>query len=125
MPATPTATPPPAPLPINVATETLLSLSQAAKRFPPFRQGRPVSASTVWRWAFDGVVITGGSRVRLDVVRLGGRWLTSVEAIGRFIAAQTPTPAAAEAARALGTRTPRQRQRAAERAEQELSRRGI
>lgn len=112
-------------LPIDVATETLLSLSQAARRFPPYRQGRPVAVSTIWRWAFTGVLAPGGRRVRLEVVRLGGRWLTSVEAISRYIAAQTPSNAAAETARAAGTRTPRQRQRAAEHAERELSRRGI
>jgi hypothetical protein len=34
--------------------------------------------------------MSDGKRVRLEAVRLGGRWLTSVQAIERFIDRQTP-----------------------------------
>jgi len=110
-------------LTVDLRSEELLSLPQAARRFPPFRQGRPVNPSTVWRWVFTGVRLPDGRRVRLDAVRLSGRWLTSVEAIERFVAAQTPR--LDEAAGTPTPRTPRQRRRAAERAGAELAKRGI
>jgi hypothetical protein len=78
----------------TIAAEILggsgLSLSQAARRFPPFRETKPIAPSTIFRWIAEGVRLPNGSRVRLEAVRLGGRWLTSVPAIERFIARQTP-----------------------------------
>ena len=48
--------------------------------------GKRVARSTVFRW------LTSGSHgVRLDGVRVGGQWYTSVEAVRRFIAATTAT----------------------------------
>jgi hypothetical protein len=85
----PTATTAQAPL-VDLTCETPLSLDQAAKRLPPFRQGRPVNPTTVSRWITEGICLPDGRRVRLDAVRVGGRWLTSVEALNRFAAAQTP-----------------------------------
>src|SRR5438132_94236 len=67
-----------------------LSLSQAARRFPPFREGKAVVPSTVFRWIVDGVRLPDGRRLRLEAARLGGRWLTSGPAIERFISGQTP-----------------------------------
>ncbi len=55
---------------IDIQTEQLLTLAEAAKRLPT----RP-HVSTIWRWA-----ATGG----LETVRLGGRVYTSIEAIERF-----------------------------------------
>jgi hypothetical protein len=102
--------------------ETLLSLSQAARRLPPGRNGRPVTLSCLLRWVLDGAPGPDGRRVRLGAVRLGGRWLTSVEALARFAAALTPRldddPAPAP-------RTPKQRRRASDRAGKELDRVGI
>src|SRR5262249_41088211 len=111
------------PLPVNIRSEQLLSLPQAARRFPPYRQDRPVSSSTVWRWISAGVKLPDGRRVRLDAVRLSGRWLTSVEAIERFVAAQTPR--LDEAAGTPAPRNPRQRCRASEAAAEQLEKLGI
>jgi hypothetical protein len=109
-------------LPIDLRSEQLLSLPQAARRFPPYRRDRPVNPSTIWRWIASGVRVPGGGRVRLGAVRLSGRWLTSIEAIERFVAAQTPHP---DDAASPPPRTECQRRRAAERAGAELERRGI
>jgi len=106
----------------DLTRETLLSLAQAARRFPPARLGRPVSSSTVWRWCRKGVNVPGVGVVRLECVRVSGRWLTSVEAISRFVAAQTPT--ADNEARPT-PRTPTQRRKASEQAARELERLGI
>jgi|SRR5579885_1233229 len=106
----------------DLTRETLLSLAQAARRFPPYRQGRPVSPATIWRWCRRGVRVPGIGAVYLECVRLSGRWLTSLEAISRFVERQTPrmgdTPAAMP-------RTSGQSQRAAKRAAAALDRLGI
>jgi hypothetical protein len=99
-----------------------LNLGQAARRFPPYREGRPVNPSTIFRWIMSGVRLPDGSRVQLEAVRLGGRWLTSGPAIQRFIDRQTPNlntdPAPAP-------RTPTQRRKASERAGKQLGKVGI
>src|SRR5262245_34001391 len=64
---------------IDVNAETLLSLSQLAKRLPHRRAGRPVHPSTIHRWRSPGV-----RHVRLECLRVGGVWCTSVEAFQRF-----------------------------------------
>jgi hypothetical protein len=106
----------------TLTAETLLSLAQAARRLPPGRRGRPVSLSCVLRWVLDGVPDPDGQRVHLEAVRLGGRWVTSAEALARFAAALTPRlnddPAPAP-------RTPKQRQRESERAAKKLEEVGI
>jgi hypothetical protein len=112
-------------LPVDIRTEQLLSLPQAARRFPPYRQDRPVNPSTVWRWISAGVKLPDGRRVKLGAVRLSGRWLTSVEAIERFIAAQTPDLDAGVPASTPPPRTSGQRRRVAEKAGEELERMGV
>jgi hypothetical protein len=114
---------------VDLTQEQLLTLSQAARRFPPYRR-RPedqgggmaaVNSSTVWRWCRQGAKVPGtGERVRLECVRLAGRWLTSVEAISRFIARQTPPSEPLPL-----PRTPAQRARASERSASALDRIGI
>lgn len=74
---------------INLNSEQLLSFGQAARRLPPFRADRPVSPVTLWRWATRGVRRDDGTRVLLEAVRLGERWITSAEALQRFAVALT------------------------------------
>jgi hypothetical protein len=99
-----------------------LSMAQAARRFPPFRENKPIAPSTVFRWILDGVRLPDGSRVRLEAVRCGGRWLTSGPAIERFIARQTPS---LETSPEPTPRTARKRERAAELAGRELEQMGV
>jgi hypothetical protein len=107
----------------RILSETMLGLPAAARRLPCFRSDRPVSPSTVWRWIKDGVRLANGRIIRLEAIRLGARWVTSAEALGRFVAAQTPdfegAPTPAQ------PRTAGRRQRAADRAGAELARLGI
>ena len=56
---------------IDTSNEQLVTLQQAADREPPSRGGRPVHWVTIWRRI--------KSR-KLEGIRLGGRWLTSIEA---------------------------------------------
>lgn len=65
---------------IDFAKEELLSLTDAARRLPHRRAGRPTHVATLFRWAKRGV-----RGVRLETVRIGGCVCTSSEAITRFI----------------------------------------
>jgi hypothetical protein len=97
-------------------------LSQITRLFPPYRRNRPVTLSCVLRWVLEGVRGPGGGRVRLEAARLAGRWVSTQQAVQRFLAAQNPDPDTrpAEAPRSLSAR-----RRASDRAGEELDRIGI
>jgi Protein of unknown function (DUF1580) len=108
----------------SLLTETLLSFSQASRRLPSLRRNRPVAPATIWRWVSQGVRLPDGSRLKLEAVRVGGHWITSLEALTRFVQQQTDAqykqvPSDQEA-KPLSIRTPSQRQRAAQQADDEL-----
>ncbi len=107
---------------MTITTETMLSLPQAARRLPPGRGGRPVTLSCVLRWIFDGAPGPTGQRVRLEAVRIGGRWVTSEEALARFAARLTPR---LDAPTPASPRSPGRRQRASQRAAAALEKIGI
>ena len=58
---------------IDIENEELLTITQAATRCP----GRP-HAATIWRWVLNGL-----HGVKLDSIKVGGKRLTSAEAISR------------------------------------------
>jgi hypothetical protein len=96
---------------IDVENEEIITLMQACRLFPP----NGVSPATMARWVGQ----RGVRGVRLATIVIGGRRLTSREAVAKFIAAQnseeTPSP----------TITQAQRQRQAEAAQKELARAGV
>jgi hypothetical protein len=98
-----------------------LSLLQAARKLPPGRNGAPVNGATLWRWVVDGVNLPGGRRLRLEGCRVSGRWLTSEQALARFIDAQTPN---LDAGKDAAPRSPGRRKAASTAAEAELRRAG-
>ena len=106
---------------IDLRTETKLSLAQAARLVPPTRQDKQVHVSTIVRWILRGV-----RGVQLEAVRVGGRWVTTHEALERFSAALTAQHISAP--NPLGT-SGRQanclRERQRERVEQQLAALGI
>jgi hypothetical protein len=61
-----------------------LTLSQAARRLPRRRRGRPVSPATLWRWYKHGIKARSGETVRLQVWKIGGQTFTSEEALRVF-----------------------------------------
>jgi hypothetical protein len=69
---------------IDVNTETLVTFSQLAGRHPHRRNGRPTHVSTIHRWRLVGI-----RGVRLEAIRSGGAWVSSLEAYARFCAALT------------------------------------
>ncbi len=77
---------------INVNVEHVVTLSQLAKGLPERRKARPVHPSTIQRWRHPGV-----KGVRLECVRVGGVWHTSLEAFQRFCDRLTALGPATEA----------------------------
>jgi hypothetical protein len=106
----------------DILSETVLSLATAAAELPPARNGKRCHLSTLLRWGLKGLKSPDGTLVRLEMVRLGARWVTSREALTRFSnrltprldKPDTPTP-----------RAPADRRRASERAAKELESLGI
>lgn len=92
---------------INISSERLLTLSQAAALLP----GRP-SIATLWRWRTKGV-----RGRRLESLVCGGKVFTSAEAIQRFCEQRGGLDVP-------NLRTPRQRERAIRQAETELESQG-
>lgn len=95
-----------------------LSLAAAGRLFPGHRGQGTVNPSTTFRWAMKGNRAAGGEVVKLEAVRVGGRWLTSRGAVARFVARLT------SATGVVPTRSPARRNRDSERAGRELERRG-
>jgi hypothetical protein len=106
----------------EIAAGEGLYLTQAARRFPSYRNNRPVTLSCLVRWIQDGVRAADGNRVRLEAARLAGKWVTTPGAIARFVAAQTPGDAT-DATPA--PRPPRKGRKTAEHAGKELERLGV
>lgn len=96
---------------IDPETESLVSLTDAAKSEP----SRP-NVTTVWRWHLRGV-----RGVKLETTLQGGRRYTSREALRRFHERVT---AAADGEPVRGE-TPRQRERAIDRAEKRAAELGV
>jgi hypothetical protein len=109
---------------IDIANETLISLAAAARCMPAGRNGSPCSLGCVLRWVLRGARSPSGQRVRLEALRLGGRWITSREAIQRFGERLTP-PLDIGDTSVSPPCTPTQRHRASERAAKELEKLGI
>jgi hypothetical protein len=101
---------------IDPNSETLLSLSEAAKVLPRRRAGKRPHVSGVYRWT------TAGCRgVVLESIQIGGTRCTSQEALARFFRRLT----LGDAADAPAARSVAQRQRAAEKAIRELEKAGV
>lgn len=97
-------------------------LARLARIIPPYRQGKSTTLSCLLRWTLHGVLSPDGSRVRLEAVRMAGRWISTPSAIGRFIQAQTPPT---DPAPQPVPRSPAKRLRASERAAIELEKLGV
>jgi hypothetical protein len=95
------------------------TLTRAARRVPRTRRDRPVTLSCLIRWITSGVIGPEGQRVKLEAARLAGRWVTSPGAIRRFVQAQTPL---IDCGSPPTPRSPGKRQRASERAGEDLER---
>ena len=107
---------------INLATENKIPLAVAASETPPGRNGKKTHLSTILRWILQGAKAPDGSRIRLEGIRLGGRWLTSREALQRFAERLTPHFGGGDRPAPRG---PTKRHRDSERAAAELKQLGV
>jgi len=104
--------------------EQILTFSEAAKVLPAVNGKRP-HCSTLWRWARRGV-----QGVRLETRRIGGRFVTSAEALERFTKTLAEIPLGARPSTSTPPptthkRTPAQRAKDISKAERELAAAGI
>jgi hypothetical protein len=100
-----------------------LSPAAAGRLFPGHRGGKSVDPSTPFRWITKGAKASDGLLVKLEAVRVGGRWLTSRSAVARFVAALTPSTGPPPASTS-SDRTPSARRRASEHADAALKKLG-
>lgn len=106
---------------MGILQESVISLQDAANDLPSgMKPGKPIHFSTLWRWVLRGCLAIDGRRVRLEAVRLGGRWLTSREALQRFSDALSH-----DQADEPKTRTPTGRKRDISTARKKLEKMGI
>lgn len=109
-------------MPIDLMSETTLSLTDACRRLPAGRNGKRPTISCLIRWIVDGTPGPHGTRVRLEGLRVGGKWITSTEALQRY--AETLTPRL-DNEPCPAPRTPGQRDRANQRAGKRLAVEGM
>ena len=101
---------------INVETETVITLGEGCREFPP----NGISTATMARLIQKGIKVKPlNSVVKLETIVICGRRYTSREAISRLIAAQNPESAPTPVI------TANQRQRQSEAARVELERMGV
>lgn len=98
--------------------EQIVTFTEATKLLPPINGRRPC-ASTIWRWARKGI-----QGIRLESMRIGGRYVTSAEALERFAIALAEVGANPDTGPTLRPRPkvrhPHDRQQAIGHAESEL-----
>ena len=103
--------------------EKILTFSEAAEQLPRLN-GKKIHPSSLWRWARKGV-----RGVKLETRRVGGRFVTSAEALERFTRelAELPleTRSVPRRSKRPKKRSSKQREKDLRRAEQELSDAGI
>ena len=99
---------------IDPNTETLVSLTEAARLLPRRRAGKKPHVSCIYRWT-----TVGCKGVILESIQVGGTRCTSRDALARFFEALTY----ADSPRT--NRSPARRQRAVAAAERELVRDGV
>jgi hypothetical protein len=83
-------------VPIDLNHETLLPLSAAPSIpwMPRRRDGKPLNASTIYRWTTHGI-----RGHRLEYLQMGGVRITSHQALERFFARLGPADANAQPGR--------------------------
>jgi len=107
---------------IRIGEENLYPLKQLLSYVPPARKGKKTAMSTLVRWILKGARSTGGELVKLEATRLGNRWMASLEALQRFgerLAGDKGHPLSE------APRSPAARQKADDKAVQELRKAGI
>jgi hypothetical protein len=108
-------------------SETLISLAQAAKKIPSTRtNGCKLHPATLTRWINFGVRTKSGNRIKLEAVKVGAGFVTSEQAVDRFLEAISEDQSSQQESEDTSEKAPRKpstptsRKRRAASAEQEL-----
>lgn len=104
----------------TIIGEGAIGVAEVARLVPAFRGTKSTHPSTVTRWMLEGVKLADGRRVHLQHVRCGGRLLTSRKRLVAFLEAQNENTVAIDQ-----PRTPTERRRSAERAQEQLAELGV
>jgi hypothetical protein len=102
---------------IDVNSERVISLADAAKLLPKRRAGKKPHVATLYRWVADGV-----KGIKLESIMVGSTRCTSREALQRFFDALT---ALADSQTPPPPPKPKDRRRAIKAAEKRLARSGL
>jgi hypothetical protein len=107
---------------IDFTNEQTITLAEAAALVPPSRGARTTNIATILRFILKGSKDPSGVRVRLEAARIGGKWVTSRQALQRFAEALTPRLADEDEP---AVRTAGQRERATKAAGKKLEKLGM
>jgi hypothetical protein len=66
-------------MPINIHAESVVTFPDLVKRILPANGGKRMHIGTPHRWRTQGL-----RGVRLEAIKVGGRWCTSLQALERF-----------------------------------------
>ena len=105
---------------IDSSTETLISLTEAAKGLPRRRRGKRPHVSTLYRWSTAGC-----KGVVLETIQIGGTRCTSKESLSRFFRRLTQDSGLHTGQPETPLRHQRRRQREVAAAVRELEREGL
>ena len=72
----------------HLSAEGLIGMRAAARIYGEAKDGKPPHASTPSRHAISGVRLRDGRVLKLEVIRIAGRLMTTRQAVLRFFAAQ-------------------------------------
>jgi hypothetical protein len=83
-------------VPAEARGHPFLSLAEAAQMIPGERPGG-VSPNTVYRWGTRGLLLSDGRVIKLKILRLGRKFVTTPESLAAFVEAQQPVESASTA----------------------------
>ncbi len=61
----------------TILREQVIRLAEVGCYLPTGRNGKHLSLSVALRWVVQGVKLPDGQRLRLEAIRVGGKWVTS------------------------------------------------
>src|SRR5262245_10773607 len=105
---------------IDWLSEQQITAKVATRYFLRWRDDKPTHVSRVIRAMTKGSPTPAGGRADLEAARVNGQWITTVEAVQRYLDRLSPQRPDADT-----RRSPAERTRASEHAERELTSLGI
>ncbi len=79
-----------------ILLENPQGLAALARTLPGYRGKTAIHPATLFRWITSGVMLPNGARLKLEALRIGGRFVSSQAALSRFFERQTAARSRAE-----------------------------